>query len=329
MRTLVLGGTKFLSKEIARQAHERGHEVVCAARGLAGAPPEGVELVRVDRSLDGGLDPVEGTFDLVIDVARHPSQVRRALAELAGRAGHWTFVSSCSVYSDEGAATPVTHPPLADGADETDPANYGPAKVACERLAGDGALLVRAGLIVGPDDLSDRFTYWVERLARGGPILAPGDPADLVQLVDVRDLAAWTLDAAERGLTGPYDAISMPFTRGELLAGIAEGLGVEPELVWAEPEFLAEHKVEPWMGPRSLPMWLPLPQYAGFMARDTSAILAAGLRVRPVADTARDTLAWLRASGHEVSRSGLTAPEEAELLRELLRGRPVGLRPGA
>ncbi|MFD1931226.1 MULTISPECIES: epimerase [Nonomuraea] len=317
MRTLVLGGTKFLSREIARQARERGHEVVCAARGVAGDPPPDVEFVRVDRSEDGGLAPVEGSFDLVIDVARQPSQVRRAVAELRGRAGHWTFVSSCSVYSDTGEANQVTHEPLAADADEFDPENYGPAKVACERIVGGGALLVRAGLIVGPDDQSDRFTYWVDRLARGGPVLAPGSPDDLVQLVDVRDLAAWTLDSAEKGLAGPYDAISMPFGRGRLLAEIAEGLGVEPELVWAGQDFLVEQKVEPWMGPRSLPMWLPLPEYAGFMARDTSAALAAGLPVRPVADTARDTLAWQRESGHTVTRSGLTAAEEAELLRML------------
>ncbi|WP_043621558.1 NAD-dependent epimerase/dehydratase family protein [Nonomuraea candida] len=317
MRTLVLGGTKFLSREIARQARDRGHQVVCAARGVAGDPAPGVAFVRADRSQDGGLAQVEGTFDLVVDVARQPSVVRRAVAELAGRAGHWTFVSSCSVYADTGEANQTLHPPLAADADEADPENYGPAKVACEQIFGDTALLVRAGLIVGPDDQSDRFTYWVERLARGGPVLAPGSPDDLVQLVDVRDLSAWTLDAAEKGLTGPYDAISLPFGRGELLAGIAAGLSVEPELVWADQAFLVEQKVEPWMGPRSLPMWLPLPEYAGFMARDTSATLAAGLSIRPVADTARDTLAWQRESGHTVSRSGLTPAEEAELLRLL------------
>ncbi|MFI6604710.1 NAD-dependent epimerase/dehydratase family protein [Nonomuraea sp. NPDC050536] len=317
MRTLVLGGTRFLSREIARQARDRGHEVVCAARGLAGDPPQGVEFVRVDRSEDGGLAPLEGTFDLVIDVASQPSLVRRAVAELAGRAGHWTFVSSRSVYADFREANQVLHEPLAPGADETDPRNFGPAKVACEQLVGDEALLVRAGLIVGPEDQSDRFTYWVDRLARGGPVLAPGTPDDLVQLVDVRDLAAWTLDAAGEGLSGPYEAISMPFGRGRLLAEIAAGLGVRPELVWAGQEFLAEQKVQPWMGPRSLPMWLPLPEYTGF-TRDTSAALAAGLHIRPVADTARDTLAWQRASGHTVSRSGLTPAEEAGLLRLLV-----------
>ncbi|RSN04889.1 reductase [Nonomuraea sp. WAC 01424] len=317
MRTLVLGGTKFLSREIARQARDRGHEVVCAARGLAGDPPPDVEFVRVDRSEDGWLAPLEGSFDLVVDVARHPSVVRRAVEELAGRVGHWAFVSTCSVYADFGEVNQKLHDPLPADADENDPENYGPAKVACEQIVGDGALLVRAGLIVGPEDQSDRFTYWVERLARGGPVLAPGSPADSVQLVDVRDLAAWTLDAGQAGLAGPYDAISMPFGRGELLAGIAEGLGVEPELVWADQEFLTEHKVEPWMGPRSLPMWLPLPEYAGFLVRDTSATLAAGLRIRPGAETARDTLTWLRDSGHTVSRSGLTPDEEAELLRLL------------
>src|SRR5437868_5428569 len=317
MRTLVLGGTRFLSKEIARQARDRGHEVVCAARGLAGDPPPDVEFVRIDRTEDGGLAPLQGEFDLVIDVARHPSVVRRAVTDLAGRAGHWTFVSSCSVYSDFGQANMVMHEPLAADADEMSQENYGPAKVLCEQIVGDDALLVRAGLIVGPGDESDRFTYWVDRLARGGPVLAPGSPDDLVQFVDVRDLAAWTLDAAERGLTGPYDAKSMPFSRGRMLAEIAEGLDVNPELVWAGQEFLIEQKVESWAGPRSLPLWVPLPEYAGFMARDASAVLAAGLRIRPVADTARDTLTWQRDSSHTVSRAGLTTAEEADLLRML------------
>ncbi|MEV0622046.1 epimerase [Nonomuraea sp. NPDC050404] len=317
MRTLVLGGTAFLSGEIARQARDRGHEVVCAARGQAGDPPPEVEFVRVDRSEDGGLAPLKGAFDLVIDVARHPSLVRRAVTELAGRAGHWTLVSSSNVYADFGRADQVLHEPLAADADEMDPANYGPAKVACERIVGAGALVVRAGLIVGPRDPFDRFAYWVGRLARGGRVLAPGSPDDLVQCVDVRDLSAWILDSAERGLAGPYDATSMPFGRGELLARIAEGVNAAPELVWAGQEFLIEQKVEPWMGPRSLPMWLPLPEYAGFLARDTSATMAAGLRIRPIAATARDTLAWLRDSGHTISRAGLTAAEETELLRAL------------
>ncbi|MBB3733996.1 NAD-dependent epimerase/dehydratase family protein [Nonomuraea dietziae] len=317
MRTLVLGGTRFLSREIARQARDRGHEVVCAARGLAGDPPADVEFVRVDRSEDGGLAPVKGEFDLVIDVARHPSLVRRAVAELAGRVGHWTLVSSGNVYADPSQTGQALHEPLAADADETDPANYGPAKVACEQIVGDGALLARAGLIVGPEDPFDRFAYWVDRLTRGGLVLVPGSPDDLVQLVDVRDLASWVLDAAERGLTGPYDAICMPFGRGKLLTEIAESLNVQSEFVWADQEFLVEQKVAPWMGPRSLPMWLPLPEYAGFMARDTSATLAAGLHIRPLADTVLDTLAWLRESGHSVSRAGLTAVEEKELLRML------------
>ncbi|MFC4116461.1 NAD-dependent epimerase/dehydratase family protein [Nonomuraea zeae] len=317
MRTLVLGGTRFLSREIARQARDRGHEVVCAARGLAGDPPPDVEFVRVDRSEDGGLAPVRGAFDLVIDVARHPSLIRRAVAELAGRAGHWTLVSSTSVYADPSEAGPALHEPLADEADEADPANYGPAKVACEQIVGDGALLVRAGLIVGPEDPFDRFAYWVDRFTRDGPVLAPGSPDDLVQLIDARDLTTWMLDAAERGLTGPYDGSCLPFARGKLLAEIAEGLKVQPELVWADQEFLIEQKVAPWMGPRSLPMWVPLPDYAGFMARDTSATLAAGLHIRPIADTTLDTLAWLRESGHTVSSAGLTAVEEKELLGKL------------
>jgi nucleoside-diphosphate-sugar epimerase len=156
----------------------------------------------------------------------------------------------------------------------------------------------------------------VSRLERGGEILAPGTPADHVQWIDVRDLADWHVRAAESGQTGTYDGICQPVTRGELFDGIATGIGVTPELTWIDQDFLAAHEVSPWMGERSLPMWLPVPDYAGFMARDTSTAHAAGLSPRPLADTTRDTLAWLETGPETNLRSGLTPQEEATLLAD-------------
>ena len=303
MKLLVLGGTVFLGRAVARHGVDAGHDITCAARGVSGAVPKGVRLVRVDRDHPGGLSPLEGQqFDAVVDVARRPSQVRSALIELGDRVGHWTFVSTCSVYADHGtpgqraesAPLLAAAPP---GVDDADGEQYGPCKVADEEAvdsSGLPAFVCRAGLIVGPEDPSGRFDYWVARLARGGEVLAPGRPDDDVQWVDVRDLAAWLVHASETGLTGTYDGIGAPVPRSQFLAAVGEGVGVTPRLTWVDQDFLAAHGVQPWMGERSLPMWLPLPDYAGFMTRDVSPALRTGLLTRPLTDTARDTLGWLR-----------------------------------
>jgi nucleoside-diphosphate-sugar epimerase len=242
---------------------------------------------------------------------------------------HWVLVSTINVYADE--ATPGGRPgtlplreAIRDDLDGTDPATYGGMKVACEeavRAGAASAAVVRPGLIAGPGDPSGRFTYWVARLARaadepGAPVLAPGDPADLVQLVDVRDLAAWLVDLAEARTDGVYDAVAPPVPLGELLAEVAAGCGAAPGWRWAPRAALEEAGVAPWAGERSLPLWLPRPEYDGMVTHDVAASLAAGLRPRPVAETARDTLAWLRATpGAAVT--GLTAAQEAEVLRTL------------
>ncbi|GAA2755108.1 NAD-dependent epimerase/dehydratase family protein [Actinopolymorpha rutila] len=329
MRILVLGGTVFLSAAVAAEAVERGHEVTCAARGSSGEPPAGTTFVRVDRDDPDGLAPLAGReFDAVVDVARLPSQVRQAVDTLADGVRHWTFVSSISVYSDNSTPgqnphTGPVHAPLSADADERDVENYGPAKVSCEQAVlaalGDRANVVRAGLIVGPGDGSDRFTYWPVRLARGGEVLAPGAPEEPVQVVDVRDLAAWIVRSAETGVVGVFDATGPAVGRGELLDRVAAGVGAEPKLTWVDQEFLEAQEVNPWAGPRSLPAWLPLPEYAGMLDHDVSATLAAGLAVRDLAQTARDTLAWARESGRDKTdpadlHAGLTAAEEADVL---------------
>jgi len=331
MRLLVLGGNVFLGRAVASHARDAGHDVTCATRGESGSPASGVRFVPIDRGTPGGLSGLAGeTFDAVVDVARRPSHVRAALAALAGRTGHWSYVSSCSVYADnatpgqraDGApVVPAAPPDVDDATGEM----YGPCKVTCERLVQDGVgadrvFLCRAGLIVGPEDPSGRFAYWVRRLARGGEVLAPGDPAEPVQFVDVRDLAAWLVTAAESGLSGPYDGIGAPMPRGEFLAGVAAAVAPEPPtLTWIDQEFLAAHDVRPWMGERALPLWLPLPEYAGFMTRDTSPALAAGLRTRDLRDTARDTWEWLAGQPDETDRSGLLPDDEAAVLRAWIR----------
>jgi 2'-hydroxyisoflavone reductase len=334
MRLLILGGTVFLGRALAAYASATGDEVTCAARGRSGEVPPGVELVRVDRDAPDGLAALAGReFDAVIDVARRPSHVRGALAALGGRVGHWTFISTGSVYPEDGGSggDPATAtlvdpaPPEIDDSDVSGMEYYGPLKVVCEQLVRDSgvpALINRAGLIVGPEDPSDRFTWWPVRLARGGEVLAPGAPTDPVQFVDVRDLAAWSVRSARAGLTGVFNGVGTPITRGQFLRRIAARVGADapdgpPQLIWVEQEELIGAGVRPWAGERSLPLWLPLPGYAGFMERDVRATVEAGLTTRPVADTAADTLAWWRAAGEPPLRCGLAAADEAELLAAL------------
>lgn len=317
MRLLVLGGTVFLSRAVAREAVARGHDVTCAARGTSGPVPDGARLVAVDRS---GPLPDLGEFDAVVDVARHPSWVRAALA--AYSSAHWVFVSTVNVYADDATpgGTPATMPlvdPIEEDVDlKADPEAYGPMKVACERLVLDGAasaMVVRPGLIVGPEDPTGRFTYWPRRLAAGGEVLAPGDPSDVVQVADARDLAAWIVTACEERTTGTYDGVGEPMAMADLLGQCARGVPADPELSWVDQEFLTEQGVEPWMGPDAIPLWLPRPEYDGLAAHDVRPSLAAGLTLRPLADTTRDTLAWLE-EHPDAPVSGIGPDRERELL---------------
>lgn len=327
MRILVLGGTVFLSRTIAEVARDAGHQVTCAARGVSGNPPDGVEFVRVDRDEPDGLAPLADTeFGAVVDVeVQSPTRVGRALDALGAKAGHWTYVSSGSVYADEqtsgqdAASAPVMSPPP-EGSDETDRELYGPFKVACEEAVreavGDKAFICRAGLIVGPRDVSDRFGYWPARLAGGGEVLVPGDPEDLVQYVDVRDLAEWIVHCAENRVVGTFDAVAVPQSWGEVIAAMAAAVGGPGvSLTWVPGPWLAEQEVEPWAGSDSLPLWLPLPEYAGFMSRDVSASLEAGLTSRSTEEIAAAALEWEEVLGLDRDRrSGITRDRERELL---------------
>ncbi len=307
MRLLVLGGTAFLGREVARAGLARGHEVTCVARGSSGAVPAGGRWVRHDRAgPGGGLGGAEDEeWDAVVDVARDPRQVRRAVAALAGRVAHVGFVSTGNVYADHsrrGAdeSTPLLAP-REDGGE--DPDAYGAAKVACERHVLDGfgvdrVLVARAGLLGGPGDGSGRTGYWPWRLAHPavpGEVLVPDALGDPAQVLDARDLAGWLVRSAEERVAGVVDAVGPTHTLGAVLTASAEAAGAAGAavaMVRADPQWLTEQGVQPWMGARSLPLWLPVAGYAGFAARSGEAARALGLTTRPLADTLRDVLSW-------------------------------------
>jgi 2'-hydroxyisoflavone reductase len=326
MRILVLGGTVFVSHATAAEAVARGHDVTCACRGASGDVPQGAAFAYLDRESPDWSTLGDGPWDAVVDIGRRPSWVRAAVDALGDRTTSWVLVSSCSVYADhatpgQGEDAALLTPPGPD-ADETDMELYGELKVACERAVverlGGAVLVARPGLVVGPGDPSGRFAYWPHRVAESATVLAPGEPDEPVQAIDVRDLARWLMGAAERGLHGTFNTVGPAMPRADMLAAVAAGVVSEPSLVWVPQEFLLDNDVRPWAGERSLPLWLPMPEYAGFMARDVSAALEAGLVVRPLEDTARDTLDWLRRTP-AAAVTGLTTEEHRELLHRWSR----------
>lgn len=332
MRTLVLGGTVFLGHAVAAEALHRGHEVVCAARGQSGPVPGGAELLAADRDQPGALDPLRGRrFDAVIDLAPMSyGWVAGALDALGDAAGHWTFVSSISVYADHetpgqrpGAAllAPRRRPP--GNGEPADATLYGAIKVASEQAVterlGDRAFVVRPGLIAGPGDPSDRFGYWPARMARGGRVVVPDAPAQPAQYVDVRDLAAWIVSAGEQRLAGTFDAVGEPMPLLGLLDAIRRDVGGDSELVEVGEAVLEREEVTPWAGPRSLPLWLP-PSHYGMVAHDPAPAAAAGLAARPLADTVRAVLDDERQCELERERGAGLAPDaERAVLAAALR----------
>ena len=324
MKLLVLGGTKFLGRAAVEAALARGDEVTLFNRGETNPElfPE-AEKLRGDR--DGGLSALEGReWDAVIDPSGYVPRVVRASAELLrGSVGHYVFVSSASVYAepyvpgfDESAPTVE----LEDPESEDVIGDYGALKAACERVDGEvfpeASTNVRAGLIIGPHDQSGRFTYWPLRISLGGPVLAPAPPEQLVQFVDVRDLGAWLVDAAARRVAGTFNATGEPIRLDTVLAACGDA-----ELVWVDEQFLLDQGIGPWM---ELPLWVPR-EAAAFLQMSVAAAVAAGLRFRPVEETARDTLAWAREVGAGLvaettyGNAGLDPAREAELLAAWLK----------
>jgi nucleoside-diphosphate-sugar epimerase len=330
MRILVLGGTAWVGREVAAQASAAGHEVVCVARGESGAVADGVRLLVADRDRPDALDPLAGErWDAAVDVSRQPGHVRRATEALSDVA-HFVFVSTANVYADE--TTPgqdessALREPL--GSDTmASMEEYGPAKVACEQAVqdvfGERCAIARAGLIGGPGDWSDRTSYWPSRCAApsnpAGAVLAP-DVRDLpTSVIDARDLAAWLLLCATERVAGAYNACGPVVAMEEHLAAARSAVGHSGEVVWADPDWLREHDVHEWMGPRSLPLWLPDDSLALGSLRGDKAY-AAGLAPRPLEETLSDVANWRQQDPERPWRSGLTDDEERTLLESLRIG---------
>jgi 2'-hydroxyisoflavone reductase len=313
VKLLVLGGTKFLGRAIVEAALAGGHEVSIFTRGQTNPDlfPEAEHLVG-DR--DGDLSALEGgRWDTAIDTCGfYPRIVRASVELLAGRVEHYTFVSSVSVYADL-STPPNESSPVGTMEDETieemgdEFQYYGPLKGLCEveveRAFPGHALIVRPGLIVGPHDPTDRFTYWPRRLARGGELLGPAPADEPVQFIDVRDLGEWIVRLVEARRTGTFNAVNEGLPWSELLAGA--------EVTWVDSSFLLEQGVGEWM---ELPLWIADPAFAGHARTDVSRAIEAGLTFRPLAETIRDTAEWDAQRGPGEPAAGLAPAREAELL---------------
>jgi 2'-hydroxyisoflavone reductase len=339
MRVLILGGTIFAGRHIAQALLERDHEPVLFHRGRSGADlfPD-VERVLGDRETDLARLG-ERRFDAVVDPSGYVPHVVRASAEfLAPRASRYLFISSINAY--ESTDRSIEGSPLAqlpDGASDAvyDEQHYGPLKALCEGAAREAfgperTIVIRPGLIVGPYDPTDRYSYWPARMARGGEVLAPNSPDDPVQFIDARDLAAWIVTLLEAQAHGEFNAVSPrdAFTLGDVLEACRAAAANDARLTWVENAFLEAQGVGPWM---ELPLWIP-PSLGipGFFDIDVTRALASGLRVRAPLETARDTLAWLRTRpADHVWAAGMKPEREAELLALFRRRDPLysSLRP--
>jgi nucleoside-diphosphate-sugar epimerase len=333
LRILILGGTGFTGPYQVRYALSRGHKVTTFNRGKThpGELPKEVEQLIGDRN--GQLDALKGRkWDVAIDnPTTLPVWVRDAAEILKGNVERYVFISTISVYADTSKGVHETAP-LAkyEGADpykETLEAmkasgykTYGPLKALSEKEAENWfpgkTLIIRPGLIVGPRDETDRFTYWPVRIDRGGEVLAPGAQTDAVQFIDARDLAEWTIRMVENRETGIYNATgpAKPLVIGEMLDQIKGSLNSKATFAWVPADFLEKQKVEAWS---DMPVWTG--EERGMAQTNITRALAKGLTFRPLAETARDTLAWFKSQPQDRQsklRAGLSPDREAEVLAQ-------------
>lgn len=323
---LILGGTRFLGPALVESARKGGWTMTLFNRGKSnpGLFPE-LEQLHGDRN--ESTKPLEGRkWDAVVDTSGYfPRQIRTAMESLKGNIGQYVFISSISVYADTSKPCDENSPVATtkdEAAEKVTGENYGALKALCEQAAEKAmpghVTNIRPGLIVGPDDSSDRFTYWPVRVARGGDVLAPGVPADPVQIIDVRDLADWTIRLLDTTTTGVFNATGPAKTLGigGLLDTCKTVSASDARFIWVPAPFLEEQKVEAWS---DMPVWLPpTGETAGANSTSIARALAKGLTFRPLAVTVKDTLDWWRKlpkERQEKMKSGLTAEREAAVLK--------------
>jgi len=335
MKILVLGGTIFLGRHLVEVALSRGHEVTTFNRGRHNPDlyPE-VEKLRGDRNQDlAALN--RRRWDAVVDTCGYvPSAVRKSAELLAGAVEQYTFISSCSAYANFSLAGTDESAPVStitlEQLSEAERINtgehatstsygemYGALKALCESAAEEvmpGRVLnVRPGLIVGPYDKSDRFTYWVHRVALGGEVLAPGRPSRRVRVIDARDLAEWIILMIEKRQSGIYNATGAEdgLTMARLLEKCRTVSESEAAFIWASEKFLLEQGVEPWV---EMPLWVPEEYNGIFLVKNDKAI-ESGLTFRSLSNTIKDTLAWAATRSPITEwRAGLKPARERELV---------------
>jgi len=329
MKILIIGGTRFLGRHLVNSALAHGHEVMLFNRGKTNPElfPQ-IETIVGDREHD--LEKLAGrAWDAVIDTCGYfPRIVRLAMTGLERSVGRYVFISSISVYSDTSKIGIDESHPVGTIEDETIEAitegSYGPLKALCEKATldtyGERGLVIRPGLIVGPNDPTDRFTYWPLRVARGGEVLAPEKPEVPVQIIDVRDLAVFIIKLIEDNASGIYNGTGPDYelTFSTMLEACKQVSGSDADFKWASVEFLDQNKVEAWS---DMPVWVPdNEENQGFSRVNISKAINAGLMFRALEDTIRDTIEWAntRPLDHEW-RAGLKAEREQELLK-LLNG---------
>ena len=323
MRILIIGGTAFVGRYIAQAAVDASHDVTLFHRGKTGSElfPRATHLTG-DRNVDLSA-LAAGSWDATIDVSAYfPRQVRSLAAAVAGRGGRHVYISSISAYKVPVPFGFTESAPLAEcedpEAEDVTLQNYGGLKAACEQVAtelhGPETTIIRPSYVIGPHDRSRRFTWWVDRLARGGTVLAPGDPADPIQVIDARDMGEWTISMLERAVTGTYHAASPapPFGFGQLLEEIAAVVApAATQLSWADSDFLLAEGVDGSM----LPLWSEGDaDEANTNTADPAAAAAAGLAPRALRQTIADIRAEDRTPGAEPAGVGLSAAREAEVL---------------
>lgn len=325
MKILILGGKRFLGIALIEAALKAGHEPTLFNRGLTN-PDLYPDIPNLIGDRDGNIDALKGqSWDAVIDTSGYiPRIVKQSASLLSGNCGSYTFISSVSVYQDYLMPDINEDYPLArlDDTSEEDYSGdaYGPLKALCEyeiqKNFEGKVLVIRPGLIVGPHDPTDRFTYWPWRVSLGGKVLAPAPPSSSLQFIDVRDLAEFIIQRIEKDDEGVYNVTGpkKPATMGSLLVSCREAALSDSTFVWVEEDFLLEHNVTPW---KDLPLWIPSsdPAFTGFYNININKALKAGLSLRPIAKTVSDTLTWLKTErGNEKLKVGMDIATETTLL---------------